>query len=949
MAVTSVILDIKANTDRALGQFKQFSSQLDNKFLVSGLKLDVVRSALGQINREFQKAIGEQGLQAGQSLRAAQNQAALLTQTFKSFSANASMDMSEQFSTAFSQIAIRAGGTAKDIQKTLAATPFISTNLSQDMRKALGEGVLSFQRDFRRAGVTDDFANIARQFLMGQVTAQDLIQSGDAGQSFLGSQIAQRTGTVSLITNAEQRSRALLDILSDKKFQDQIQSMAQRAYGFRSIIEDLNSYLFDPQAGIFGILRQVTMSVSDKTTIFKETESLINSVFGRQGLFVNFFKQIGAIFGLEDPLKLIIIGVRFITRQFNALNEFINSPAFQAVIKSIQTIFQRTKEFFESVYNAVTSGAFDPTSINAQIREAGESLRNFIKKIANVISNEDISSEAGFSTSIIGTLVEEVGLTLITLVKEIGGALLPKAGTIATRLLGELGPALGRLVVGLFTSGPIVGTIAAIIAARAGISATRGVGGLLQAGQRFIDPRRGGIGGGIRRYLNLPGAQNIGELGAEVGPATATFQREMLMHVRRIASCVCRPDVDLSGPSGGRQRTSSLGYSGPRQRVALRSDGPLELQPPRRRFGDRVRGLGSGALGFGRDIINTDADSAVPGYIDRSRGNVAARFNRRYGSGGTRRMLGRGMRGFGRGALIAGLGLGAIGMLGGGAAQATEFDPETGEPIQTPGQQQMAGVGSVLSGGLEGAMTGAMLGSFIPGIGTAAGAVIGGVIGGVVPLLDEGTRKGVSSFVSGIGKSLQDAGKGISDAASRGVNWVKDGFSSIGKWFSDIDWKTILINALVPGGQFTIQGLQGIADFASKLNIFDGIKSGIDTITGAVEGIRDNLPGWLGGRRAVGGPVTRGMPFLVGERGPELFMPSGDGSIVSNLALGQMANNRGPSSPSVSANFNVTINLTGGAGSTAQLANELEPAVIAILDKAWNMATASSVSRGALA
>jgi phage-related minor tail protein len=91
------------------------------------------------------------------------------------------------------------------------------------------------------------------------------------------------------------------------------------------------------------------------------------------------------------------------------------------------------------------------------------------------------------------------------------------------------------------------------------------------------------------------------------------------------------------------------------------------------------------------------------------------------------------------------------------------------------------------------------------------------------------------------------------------------------------------------------------------------------------------------------------MPFLVGERGPELFMPSGDGSIVSNLALGQMANNRGSSTPSVSANFNVTINLTGGAGSTAQLANELEPAVIAILDKAWNMATASSVSRGALA
>ena len=66
MATSSVILDIRANTTRALADFKRFSAQLDNKFLISGLKLDVVRSALGQINREFQKSIGEQGLTAGQ-------------------------------------------------------------------------------------------------------------------------------------------------------------------------------------------------------------------------------------------------------------------------------------------------------------------------------------------------------------------------------------------------------------------------------------------------------------------------------------------------------------------------------------------------------------------------------------------------------------------------------------------------------------------------------------------------------------------------------------------------------------------------------------------------------------------------------------------------------------------------------------------------------------------
>ena len=42
--------------------------------------------------------------------------------------------------------------------------------------------------------------------------------------------------------------------------------------------------------------------------------------------------------------------------------------------------------------------------------------------------------------------------------------------------------------------------------------------------------------------------------------------------------------------------------------------------------------------------------------------------------------------------------------------------------------------------------------------------------------------------------------------------------------------------------------------------------------------------------RASGGPVSAGSPYLVGERGPELFMPAGSGTIVPNHML---ANNSG--------------------------------------------------------
>lgn len=41
-----------------------------------------------------------------------------------------------------------------------------------------------------------------------------------------------------------------------------------------------------------------------------------------------------------------------------------------------------------------------------------------------------------------------------------------------------------------------------------------------------------------------------------------------------------------------------------------------------------------------------------------------------------------------------------------------------------------------------------------------------------------------------------------------------------------------------------------------------------------------------GGARAGGGPVSAGAPYVVGERGPELFVPSGSGDIVPSGALG---------------------------------------------------------------
>lgn len=57
---------------------------------------------------------------------------------------------------------------------------------------------------------------------------------------------------------------------------------------------------------------------------------------------------------------------------------------------------------------------------------------------------------------------------------------------------------------------------------------------------------------------------------------------------------------------------------------------------------------------------------------------------------------------------------------------------------------------------------------------------------------------------------------------------------------------------------------------------------------GSLTNILGSIGGFsgFGGARANGGPVSAGMGYLVGERGPELFMPRQSGTIVPNGAMG---------------------------------------------------------------
>jgi hypothetical protein len=80
--------------------------------------------------------------------------------------------------------------------------------------------------------------------------------------------------------------------------------------------------------------------------------------------------------------------------------------------------------------------------------------------------------------------------------------------------------------------------------------------------------------------------------------------------------------------------------------------------------------------------------------------------------------------------------------------------------------------------------------------------------------------------------------------------------------------------------------------FANLVNIINSavgaIKSLISIVASnpLVRGIGNVIDSVFGGGRASGGPVMAGTSYLVGEKGPEIFTPSGNGSITPNDKLG---------------------------------------------------------------
>jgi hypothetical protein len=109
-------------------------------------------------------------------------------------------------------------------------------------------------------------------------------------------------------------------------------------------------------------------------------------------------------------------------------------------------------------------------------------------------------------------------------------------------------------------------------------------------------------------------------------------------------------------------------------------------------------------------------------------------------------------------------------------------------------------------------------------------------------------------LVSGAGR----AGRMIDNALARAITTGKLGFD---------DLKKVALSAM---SEIAQASLRGLFSSAGGVGLGAGLINGLSSLVGSLFG----APG-----RGTGGPVSSGRPFLVGERGPELFVPSSNGRI----------------------------------------------------------------------
>ena len=361
--MASIALDIRANTQKALGEFKKLSRELDNKFIVQGLKLDVVKSAFRDISRQFDAAVGEQGFKTSETTNQLQRSAAANLTALNKLTANAASEISKQIRSNLEQLQSQAQITGETVKETLTAAGFFEFGGSEEQ----------IQQQFR--SFSDRFAKFAQQTkdvfgessagqLQKVITGQAGIESlfgldfgaGGGGANLIVSELRKRAGGDIESLSAKTRTNIINQLLLDaedtttefgKFFQQQVSS-ARIDDPFRYIQREIES-LFSP-GGVFGVRRTIG-GEGAKIAAFGDPENLVDrnllqitskllqTIFDKkEGLFAILNNTLKDVFGDFDVLEPIASGAELLTTALENIGQFCQSDTskdFLGIFKPI--------------------------------------------------------------------------------------------------------------------------------------------------------------------------------------------------------------------------------------------------------------------------------------------------------------------------------------------------------------------------------------------------------------------------------------------------------------------------------------------------------------------------------------------------------------------------------------------------------------------------------------
>jgi len=163
-------------------------------------------------------------------------------------------------------------------------------------------------------------------------------------------------------------------------------------------------------------------------------------------------------------------------------------------------------------------------------------------------------------------------------------------------------------------------------------------------------------------------------------------------------------------------------------------------------------------------------------------------------------------------------------------------------------------------------------------------------------LISLGTQ--ATQVAESIGTSFANSFKGVISGTMTAQEALASFFQSVADRFLDMAAQIIakMIEIQILNAALRIfPGFGGGMGLSGAVSAAGGLSSSVGFGAGTSTGF---------GFRAAGGPVSAGSPYMVGERGPELFVPGRSGTIVPNNSLS-------------SDNVNVVVNVDA-SGSTVQ-------------------------------